>query len=273
MIQGCVYIFAVQSKAQWEIMQIERRSNGSEKAYFVTENQELLGSAQTLQDALARRVTPVENPEAWTTRLVPCEPTKIVCIGLNYRQHAEEMSKSIPDAPLMFLKPPSALLADGGTIVRPAVSKEVHYEAELAVVIAQTSKDLAIEDVPRAIAGYTLFNDVTARDLQRKDVQYTRGKGFDTFAVVGPRIVTGIAPDALEIRLRLNGETRQSSPVSDMIFSVHELVAYVSQMMTLMPGDVIATGTPSGVGELHAGDVVEVEIEEIGVLRNAVRDA
>jgi len=254
-------------------MQIQRRTDGAQSAYFVYEQETLLGKAETLEDALNQELKPVEDLLVWGELLVPCTPTKIVCVGLNYQQHAAEMNKSIPEEPLLFMKPTSALLAHEGTIVRPPQSNEVHYEAELAVVIRQTSKNLALEEVPAAIAGYTLFNDVTARDIQRKDIQYTRGKSFDTFAAVGPTIVTDLDPERLHIRLRVNGEERQSSPVADMIFNVQQIVAYVSQMMTLEPGDIIATGTPSGVGELHDGDVVEVEIAEIGILRNDVRDA
>lgn len=253
-------------------MQIQRRTDGAQSAYFVYEDGRLLGRADTLEDALKQNLKDVEDLLVWGEVLVPCTPSKIICVGLNYQQHAAEMNKAIPQEPLLFMKPPSALLAHRGTILRPPQSKEVHYEAELAVVIRRTSKNLALEDTSSAIAGYTLFNDVTARDLQRQDVQYTRGKGFDTFAAVGPAIVTDLQPEQLHIRLRVNGEERQSSAVSDMIFSVGEIVSYVSHMMTLEPGDIIATGTPSGVGELHAGDVVEVEIDEIGVLRNDVRD-
>lgn len=254
-------------------MQIQRRSDGAHAAYFVYDGDTLVGRADSLKDALNQRLQPVDDLLVWGELLVPCTPTKIICVGLNYRKHAQEMHKALPTEPLLFMKPPSALLAHQGTILRPPESQEVHYEAELAVVIAQTAKHIVVEDAASVIAGYTLLNDVTARDLQRKDVQYIRAKGFDTFAPVGPTIVTDLEPEACHIRLRVNGEERQSSPVSDMVFSVEEIVAYVSRMMTLEPGDIIATGTPSGVGELRAGDVVEVEIEEIGVLKNDVRDA
>lgn len=254
-------------------MQIQRRSDGAQTAYFVYQDDVLLGRADSLQSALKQDLQPVEDLLVWGEILVPCEPTKIICVGLNYQQHAAEMGKALPKEPLLFMKPPSALLAHNGTIVRPPQSNEVHYEGELAVVIGTTSKNLAPEEASTAIAGYAVFNDVTARDIQRNDVQYTRGKGFDTFAALGAAIVTDLRPETLHIRTRVNGEERQSSPVSDMIFGVEAIVSYVSHMMTLEPGDVIATGTPSGVGALHAGDVVEVEIAEIGVLKNDVRDA
>lgn len=253
-------------------MQLHRRTEDGSPYYFISEGETLRGKAVTFGDAIAGILEPALQGSTLAASLVPCEPSKIICIGLNYRQHAEEMGKAIPDAPLVFSKPPSSLLADQGEIVLPLESQEVHYEAELAVVIGRRCRRVKAADAESVIFGYTLLNDVTARDLQRKDVQYTRGKGFDTFAPVGPRIVTGLDPNALTIQLRVNGELRQSSPVSDMIFSVAQIIEHVSAAMTLEPGDIIATGTPSGVGELKHGDVVEVEIAEIGVLRNTVRD-
>lgn len=253
-------------------MQLQRRTENGSPYYFVYEGETLRGKASRFVDAIAGVLEPAEQASTLAAPLVPCEPSKIICIGLNYRQHAEEMGKAIPEEPLVFSKPPSSLLADQGEIVLPLESEEVHYEGELAVVIGRRCRRVKAQDAASVIFGYTLLNDVTARDLQRKDVQYTRGKGFDTFAPVGPRIVTGLDPNALEIELRVNGEVRQSSPVSDMIFSVAQIIEHVSAVMTLEPGDIIATGTPSGVGALKHGDVVEVEIAEIGVLRNTVRD-
>ena len=193
-------------------------------------------------------------------RLVPCEPSKIVCVGLNYRKHAAEMGKALPAEPLLFLKPPSALIGPGQPILLPAASHEVHYEAELAVVIGIRATDVRVEDALDHVLGYTLINDVTARDLQRSDVQYTRAKSFDTFAPLGPTIVTELDPESLEISLNVNGEQRQRSLCSDMIFSVPEIVSFVSGVMTLEPGDVIATGTPAGVGPLREGDLVSLAI-------------
>lgn len=251
-------------------MQLQRRNDGTTNVYFMLEDGEIRGKSTTFEAAVSADFLPAHDANPAGPLLVPCEPTKIICIGLNYRQHAEEMNKEIPAEPLIFSKPPSSLLAHDGAIVLPLESSEVHYEAELAVVIAKRCRRVKAADADSVILGYTLLNDVTARDLQRKDVQYTRGKGFDTFAPVGPQIVTGLRPENLHIVLRVNGEVRQSSPVSDMIFSVAEIIEHVSAAMTLEAGDIIATGTPSGVGELHDGDVVEVEIAEIGVLRNTV---
>lgn len=251
-------------------MQIQRRYQSGILSYFAYDDGKLLGRANTLHAACTRDLEPVSASAQLGDFAVPTAPTKIICVGLNYRQHAEEMGKALPSAPLLFMKPLSALLAQYGTILRPPESNEVHYEAELAVVIGKHAKRVAKEDVHHVIAGYTLINDVTARDIQRHDVQYTRGKSFDTFAPVGPCVQTIFDPSKASIRCRVNGELRQESPLSDMVFSVPEIVSYISHMMTLEPGDIIATGTPSGVGELHDGDVVEVEIEEIGILKNTV---
>ena len=256
-------------------MQLERRDLSTHSLWLVYRDGVPVGVTPNFKHALQGRLNPSEEliTLAQNSPLqTPTAPSKIICIGLNYRKHAEEMNKEIPAEPLIFSKPPSAILNPDGTILRPPESQEVHYEGELAIVIGERCRRVPKEEAHRVIAGYTLLNDVTARDLQRRDVQYTRGKGFDTFAPFGPRIVPGLDPKQLHITLRVNGEVRQSSPVSDMIFSVEELIAHVSNAMTLEPGDIIATGTPSGVGELHAGDVVEVEIPEIGVLRNVVAD-
>src|SRR5687767_13019908 len=201
--------------------------------------------------------------------LVELVPGKIIGIGQNYRAHAAEMGKGIPEEPLMFLKPRSALLADGGQIVRPPYD-QVHFEGELGVVIGQRARSVARERALDYVMGLTCVNDVTVRDLQKKDGQWTRAKGFDTFCPLGPRIVAGLDPSNLRITTRVNGVVKQDSSTSDLIFDVPSLIAFVSQHMTLEPGDVISTGTPSGVGPLSPGDVVEVEIEGIGVLRNPV---
>lgn len=203
----------------------------------------------------------------------PVRPTKIVCIGLNYRLHAEEQGKPIPDEPVIFLKAVSALLAPEQTIVLPEISNEVHHEAELAVVIGKRATRVRPDDAWDYVLGFTCGNDVTARDIQRKDKRYTRAKGFDTFAPMGPAVVTPDEwmPSNQAVICRVNGEERQRGLVSDMIFSIPECIAYITAIMTLEPGDVILTGTPSGVGPLHDGDVVEVEIEGLGVLRNPVR--
>lgn len=256
-------------------MQLERRQLASNAVWLVHDNHSPVGIALTLDDAIAMRIDRSSSAIADALQaplLAPSTPSKIICIGLNYRKHAEEMNKALPEEPLIFSKPPSAILNPEGTILRPRESQEVHYEGELAVVIGKRGRRIPADQAMDYVAGFTLLNDVTARDLQRQDVQYTRGKGFDTFAPFGPRIVAGLDPTRLTIILRVNGETRQQSSVSDMIFPVEALIEHVSNAMTLEVGDIIATGTPSGVGELHAGDVVEVEIAEIGILRNHVAD-
>jgi 2-keto-4-pentenoate hydratase/2-oxohepta-3-ene-1,7-dioic acid hydratase in catechol pathway len=202
--------------------------------------------------------------------LVPCVPSKIVCIGLNYRQHAAEMGKPLPAEPVVFLKPTTALIAAGQSILLPPESNEVHFEGELAVVIGKRTRRVAADDALACVRGYTILNDVTARDIQRRDGRYTRAKGFDTFAPCGPRTVCNLQPEELTLQTHVNGELRQSSALSDMIFTVPQLVEYVSSLMTLLPGDIISTGTPAGVGPLAAGDVVEIRIDGIGVLGNPV---
>jgi len=197
-------------------------------------------------------------------------PSKIIGIGQNYRAHAIEMGKGLPEEPLMFLKPRSALISDGAAIARPGGFERVDYEGELGVVIgtraSRVSKDKALD----VVLGYTCVNDVTVRDLQKKDGQWARAKGFDTFCPIGPRIVPGLDPRNLRITTRVNGTVKQDSSTSDLIFDVATLISFCSQYMTLEPGDVISTGTPAGVGNLEPGDVCEIEIEGIGVLRNTV---
>ncbi len=202
--------------------------------------------------------------------LPPCTPTKIVCVGVNYAEHAKELNERTSDEPVLFLKPPSSLLAHGGAIIYPRQSQRVDYEAELAIVIGRRTRHVKAEKAEHYIMGYTCFNDVTARDLQRKDVQWTRAKSFDTFAPIGPFIATEVDPTKLNIRSRLNGAVKQSSNTSDMIFDAYKLVEFISGVMTLETGDVIATGTPPGVGPMCAGDTIEVEIEGVGTLKNKV---
>ena len=204
------------------------------------------------------------------TFLPPCVPTKIIAVGLNYFNHANEFQMKIPDEPLIFMKPPSALIAHNDNIIYPKMSKQLDFEAELAVIIKNKVKDIEPENVSKNILGYTCFNDVTARDLQKKDEQWTRAKSFDTFAPIGPFISTDLNPDNLQIKLYKNGQLMQDSSTGSMIFKVDKIVSFISKIMTLFPGDIIATGTPSGVGQLEAGDKVEVEIEGIGILKNKV---
>jgi 2-keto-4-pentenoate hydratase/2-oxohepta-3-ene-1,7-dioic acid hydratase in catechol pathway len=197
-------------------------------------------------------------------------PTKIIGIGQNYRAHAAEMGKGIPEEPLMFLKPLSAVIVDGAAIERPAGYERVDFEGELGVVIGKRARRVTREQALEYVEGYTIVNDVTVRDLQKKDGQWTRAKGFDTFCPIGPRVVPGLDPSKLHLTTRVNGVVKQDSPTSDLIFDVPTLISFVSQHMTLEPGDIISTGTPSGVGNLNPGDVVEIEIAGIGVLRNPV---
>lgn len=204
----------------------------------------------------------------------PAPPSKIVAIGKNYREHAAEFGSVAPeDEPMIFLKAPSALVTDGGDIVLPPQSERVDYEGELALVVGRRIKDWPQERWLEALAGVCCANDVTARDLQKKDKQFARSKSFDTFCPVGPAIVPGLDPSDLAIETRVNGVVRQSARTSGMVFSPAFLVSYISRMMTLLPGDLILTGTPAGVGPLAAGDTVEVEIERVGILRNRVATA
>jgi 2-keto-4-pentenoate hydratase/2-oxohepta-3-ene-1,7-dioic acid hydratase in catechol pathway len=202
--------------------------------------------------------------------LPPIIPSKIVCVGRNYAAHAKEHDAEIPDVPLLFLKPPSSVIGPGETILLPPHSQQVEHEAELAVVIGRRGRWISPEDVPAHILGYTVANDVSARDLQFRDGQWSRAKGFDTFCPIGPWIETEFDPADAVITCHVNGESRQMASTRDMVFSVRQLVAYASTVMTLEPGDLILTGTPAGVSQLLDGDVVEVAVEGIGTLRNPV---
>lgn len=206
-----------------------------------------------------------------TRLLAPVLPSKIVAIGLNYRAHAAEFNQDIPDEPLFFLKPSTAVIGPDEDIVYPAhMSHRVDYEGELAIVMGRCAKDVSVSEAPSHVLGYTAFNDVTARDLQGRDGQWTRAKGFDTFAPMGPWIETELDPNSVLIESFLNGDKRQSASTDDMIFNAAELVSFVSRVMTLLPGDIIATGTPPGVGKMKPGDIVEVRVEGIGSLKNTV---
>lgn len=202
--------------------------------------------------------------------LTPCLPGKIICLGLNYRDHAKEMESALPETPLLFMKPPTTLLAPGGAIWYPLQTRELHYEAELAIVIGKEAWSVQREEARQYILGYTCANDVTARDLQRSDSQWTRCKGFDTFLPLGPWIETELETGALPISLTVNGHARQQGNTRDMIFDVSDILAFISGIMTLLPGDVILTGTPAGIGPMQVGDTVAVTIEGIGTLENTV---
>jgi 2-keto-4-pentenoate hydratase/2-oxohepta-3-ene-1,7-dioic acid hydratase in catechol pathway len=225
-----------------------------------------------LEDLPSKRMHPIALDEAQL--LAPVRPSKIVCVGRNYREHAAELGNEVPAEPLIFLKPPSSILAPGGSIRRPKISERTDHEGELGVVIGKLCHRIPPQDDVRPyILGYTCVNDFTARDLQNKDDQWTRAKGFDTFCPVGPLVSNGIDPWAgVTVETRVNGALRQQGNTRDFIFALQVLICYISEVMTLWPGDLIATGTPKGVGPAVAGDVLEVEVEGVGVLRNVVID-
>lgn len=227
-------------------------------------------SGGDLEDVPTRRMDPLALTDA--VLLAPVSPSKIVCVGRNYREHAAELGNEVPAEPLLFFKPPSSLLAPGAKVRRPSLAERVDYEGELGVVIARKCYQLsADEDVRPYILGYTCVNDVTARDLQKKDVQFTRAKSFDTFCPVGPLVTNEIDPWAgINVETRVNGTVRQQGNTRDFIFPLDAVIRYISQVMTLMPGDLIPSGTPQGVGPVVAGDVMEVTVEGIGTLSNPV---
>ena len=212
-----------------------------------------------------------ETPLADVNLLAPSEPSKIVCVGRNYVEHAKELGNEVPKVPLIFLKPPSSIINPGGTIILPPQSSQVEHEGELVVVIGKRGRHITAENAKKHILGYTVGNDVTARDLQKIDDQWTRAKGFDTFCIYGPWIDTEFDPADAVLTVRVNGQMRQMASTRDMVFNVGVLIAYVSSIMTLEPGDLLFTGTPSGVGMLNDGDDVSVEIEGLGEIKNDVR--
>src|SRR5665648_47676 len=205
------------------------------------------------------------------TLLAPVQPSKVVCVGLNYALHIKELNHAVPKEPVIFMKPPTCVIGPDGEIIYPKISQQVDYEAELAVVIGTMMKDITEIEAPKGIFGYTCANEVTARDLQKIDGQWTRAKSFDTFCPIGPWIVTDVDPSQLDVQLLLNGVVKQSSNTRNFMTSVPKLVSYISQVMTLFPGDVVLTGTPEGVGPMQPGDEVIVNIETIGQLRNTLK--
>jgi 2-keto-4-pentenoate hydratase/2-oxohepta-3-ene-1,7-dioic acid hydratase in catechol pathway len=226
-----------------------------------------------VESLASRRMDRIPLSEA--SLLPPVQPSKIVCVGRNYREHAAEMGNEVPTEPLLFFKPPSSLLPPGGTIIRPKASARTDFEGELGVVIARRCHQLTDgDDVRPYILGYTCVNDFTARDLQKKDSQWVRGKGFDTFCPAGPVVTDSIDPwTGIQVETLVNGAVRQSGNTRDFIFPLEVIIRYISQIMTLEPGDLIATGTPEGVGPVVAGDVIEIAVEGIGLLRNPVANS
>jgi len=212
----------------------------------------------------------VETPLSEARLLAPVQPSKILCIGRNFAEHAKEHDAEVPKVPLIFMKPPSAILDPGEPIVLPPQSQQVEHEAELVVVIGKRTRNVIAEEAHQHVYGYTVGNDVTARDLQRSDGQWTRAKGFDTFCPFGPWVDTDFDPSDALITCKVSGQPRQMASTRDMVFNVGQLIAFISSVMTLEPGDLIFTGTPAGVGPLQPGDVVEVDIEGLGKLSNPV---
>ncbi len=237
-------------------------------AYGILDNDEVVElDGEGYTSLLSRRAV---HRAAGVRLLAPCVPTKVVAVGLNYRDHARELGMAVPESPILFLKPPTSLIGPGDNIVYPAMSSQVDYEGELGIVIRDRVSRIAPAESRKHILGYTCANDVTARDLQKQDGQWMRAKGFDTFCPVGPWIETDLDPGDLAIETYLNGERRQSSRTSQFIFGIDHLVSFISQVMTLHPGDLIITGTPAGIGPMKPGDEVEVRIEGIGSLKNTV---
>lgn len=202
--------------------------------------------------------------------LAPSEPSKVVCVGLNYAEHARETNMPVPDEPILFIKPATSVIGPGEAIIYPKMAKRLDYEAELGVVIKKRMKDVPPKEVRNYLLGYTCLNDVTARDLQKKDGQWTRSKSFDTFCPIGPWVIDDIDPNNVDIELYLNGKRRQASNTKEFVFKMEDLFSFISRVMTLLPGDVVATGTPSGIGPMKKGDQVEVRIQGIGGLKNPV---
>jgi 2-keto-4-pentenoate hydratase/2-oxohepta-3-ene-1,7-dioic acid hydratase in catechol pathway len=249
------------------MVKITRFRTSSHEGYGLVEDEKIYELDSPWSQTRGREI-PLVNLQL----LAACAPSKIVCVGRNYRDHAKELGNDVPAEPLIFLKPPSSVIASGDAIVYPELSQNVHFEGELGVVIGKKAKHVAAANAQDYVFAYTCVNDVTARDLQRKDGQWTRGKGFDTFCPVGPYLVRkeDINFDELRVCTRLDGEVKQDASVRDMIFSVDAIIAFVTQFMTLEPGDLIATGTPAGVGPMQVGSTVTVEIAGVGKLENRI---
>ncbi|WP_336642635.1 fumarylacetoacetate hydrolase family protein [Microbacterium sp. MMO-113] len=255
-------------------MKIARFSHDDAIMYGIIDDRELVVLAGDPMFS-GYETTGARVPLTEVTLLAPVIPrSKVVCVGKNYHDHAAEMGGVAPEEPLLFLKPNTAVIGPDDAIVRPvALSERTEYEGELVVVIGRIAKNVKAENALDHVLGYTIGNDVTARDLQAKDGQWSRAKGFDTFCPLGPVIETDFDPAQATIETRVNGEVRQQAPLTDMIHSVAAIIEYASAVFTLLPGDVIMTGTPAGVGTFEAGDTIEVEISGLGILRNTARDA
>jgi 2-keto-4-pentenoate hydratase/2-oxohepta-3-ene-1,7-dioic acid hydratase in catechol pathway len=249
-------------------MKIVRFTHGQKSEYGIQYDDAIQGIEDSPYDGI--RLTNSRHRLNDVRYLAPCQPSKIVALGVNYHSHSEEMDHDIPGEPLIFLKPPTAVIGPEDKIIYPPSSARVDYEGELGVVIKSLTRNVSKEEARDHILGYTCVNDVTARDLQSKDKQWTRAKGFDTFCPIGPCIETELNPADLTVETFLNGELKQQSRTSMLIFPVFELVSFISKVMTLLPGDVVSTGTPGGIGPMQPGDTVEVKIKGIGTLRNYV---
>lgn len=249
--------------------------NGKEKTGLLEDNRITELSYSSLEAINSPNIDKFKTKHIYSLKDIniksPVSPSKIVCVGLNYRDHATELNMELPDEPIIFIKPPTSVIGHLNDIIYPNTSSHVDFEAELGAIISKEAKNVKSGDAADFIGGYTALNDVTARDLQQKDGQWTRAKSFDTFCPIGPCIETDLDPTNQNISLKLNGEIKQKSNTKNMIFNVYELVEFISNIMTLKPGDVIATGTPPGVGPMNIGDTVEVEIEGIGTLKNFVK--
>ena len=250
-------------------MKIVRIKSGDDIVYGVADAEGVL--VYNGSPFVAWEPTEIVVPWQSVTLLSPVIPTKVMCVGRNYEDHAAEFDHDVPEEPMIFMKPATSVIGPNANVVHPKISNELHHEAELAVVISKPGRNIKAEDASPYIFGYTAANDVTARDLQYKDGQWTRAKGFDTFCPLGPAIETELDPlERLAVICTVNGEVRQAGFTSDMVFGVAELIEYISAFTTLLPGDVILTGTPSGVGRVEPGDVMEVEIDGIGTLSNPI---
>ena len=248
-------------------MKIVRMKAGDDIAYGVADAEGVV--VYKGSPFVAWEPTETVVPWASVSLLSPVIPTKILCVGKNYEDHVEEMGGEIPEEPVIFMKPATAVVGQNAAVIHPRISQEVHHEAELAVVISRPARNISAEDASRYIFGYTAANDVTARDLQMKDAQWTRAKGFDTFCPLGPAIETELDPlERLAVICRVNGEVRQAGFTSDMIFGVAEILEYITAFTTLLPGDLVLTGTPAGASKVEPGDVMEIEIDGIGTLTN-----